>query len=118
MRGTEEIWDAQEKFGMHREVWNVCEKPWDAQGGLGCIESYGMCVRNLGMHRRNLGCIERCGVHGEHTGSGSGQGHLAHHVPTVPRVCPGGLWHRGVTAVGSPGRAALGPAQRQLPGIQ
>lgn len=24
---------------MRREEWDVCEKPWDAQGGLGCVGS-------------------------------------------------------------------------------
>lgn len=117
---------------MHREVWNVCEKTWDAQRGVGCTGRFGVhrevwdaqgslgwtgrCrmhgevwdargglgrTGRCGMHREvwdalgGLGCVEGCGVHREHTGSVAGQGHLAHHVLVVPRVCRGVVAPRG-----------------------
>lgn len=89
MRGTGEVRDAEEEFWMHGEVWITCEKPWDAQGGLGCTEVWITCEKPWDA-QGSLGCMEKCGMHREHTGSVAGQGHLAHHVPTVPHVCPGG----------------------------
>lgn len=70
---------------MHREVWDVCEKPWDAQGGLGCLGST----------------------------QDPWQGRVTWHTtsPQCHTVCAQGIVALGVTAVGSPGRAALGPAQ-------
>lgn len=148
MRGTGEVWDAQEKFGMHREVWNACEKTWDAQRGVGCTGRFGVhrevwdAQGSLGwtgrcrMHgeiwdaQGGVGCIGRCGMHWEIWDVWRGVGCIGstqdpwqgrdtwHTTSSWCHVCAGGWWHRGVTAAGSPGRAALGPAQRQLPGIQ
>lgn len=61
MRGTGEVWDAQEKFGMHREVWNVCEKTWDAQRGVGCTGKFGI-DREVWDAQGGVGCTGKFGM--------------------------------------------------------
>lgn len=88
------------------------------------MERYGKCVRNHGMHRKvwdaqeGLACTERFGMHGEHTGSMAGQGHLAHHVPTVCAqgvVAPGGD-SSGISWQSCPGTSPATAARNTVTG--